>query len=76
MTMDVETIIATVRTAFAPDATAEARTAGAHACRALLATLEPPVQPNAPTPLNAAAIAQAVTTLRGVPADLAISRHH
>jgi hypothetical protein len=69
MTMDVEAIIVAVRGAFAADATTEARAAGAHACRAVLAVLEPAVQPNAPVQLNAAAVMQAVTALRGVPAD-------
>jgi hypothetical protein len=76
--MDVETIIVTVRSAFAPDATVETKAAGAQACRAILSALEPPVQPNAPVQLNAAAVVQAVTALRGVPAeqlfDLAIAK--
>jgi hypothetical protein len=78
--MDVEAMLAAIRGAFAADATDEARRAATAACHALLVVLQPnaPAQPNAPVQLNAAAVAQAVTALRGVPADqlldLAISK--
>jgi hypothetical protein len=78
--MDVETMLAAIRGAFASDATAEARLAASAACRAMLVVLEPPpqVQPTAPVQLNTAAVANAVTALRGIPPeqllDLAITK--
>ena len=73
--MDVEQTLSTMRAAVAPEATAEARASGAIACRALLSMLEGA----APTPqLNPAAIANAISILRGVPPgqllELAISK--
>jgi hypothetical protein len=62
----------TIRTAIKPDATPEARAAGATACRTILAKLE-----SAPK-VNPAAIAQAVSAMRGLPTeqllDLAIAK--
>ena len=78
--MDVEAMLVAIRGAFTADATDDARRAGAAACHALLAALQPnaPAQPNAAVQLNAAAVAQAVSALRGVPAeqllDLAIAK--
>ena len=78
--MDVEAMLVAIRGAFAADTTDDARRAGAAACHALLAVLQPnaPAQPNAAVQLNAAAVAQAVSALRGVPAeqllDLAIAK--
>lgn len=48
--MDIEPILAAVRSALAPDATPEQRAAGAVAARAILAVLEPsaPPPPSAP----------------------------
>jgi hypothetical protein len=63
-------LLEVIRTAMASDATAEARAAGVHACRTLLAALEPtPGEPataklGSPSPVAAMAAA-----LRGVPAD-------
>ncbi len=54
------TLIAAIRAAVAPSASAEVRTAGAHACRAILTVLEAkPGQPLAPTPQPTSSIAQA-----------------
>jgi len=62
-----ENLIESIRAAVAEGATPEARAAGAHACRALLAALEPPATPQpAPPRLPIAAIA---TALRTVPTD-------
>jgi hypothetical protein len=55
--------IETIRTAFAADATAEARLAGAQACRALLGVLEPTTASTLPP------VASIVAAIRGVPAD-------
>lgn len=59
--------IETIRIATAADATVEARAAGAQACRALLAVLEPPaaVVEQAPIP----PVASIVAAMRGVPSD-------
>jgi hypothetical protein len=68
--MDIDQTLTTIRSALAVDATLEARTAGANACRVVMALL---VASEAPTPaapaLNPAAIATAITALRGVPPD-------
>lgn len=60
-------IIETIRAAIVTDASVEARAAGAHACRTLLATLEPPVaaaqQPTIPP------IANIIAALRGAPPE-------
>jgi hypothetical protein len=64
--MDIEPTLTTIRAAFAADATPEARTAGANACRSIVAALEPAP---APATLNPAAIASALTALRSVPPD-------
>ena len=80
---DIDNVLVSVGAALAPDATSEARAAGATACRAVLAALEAtPGQRLAAVvqgpPINASAIASAVAALRGVPPDqlldLAISR--
>ena len=76
----MESLIETIRTAVAPDATAETRAAGAHACRTILAALdakpgEPMAAAVAPQPLQIATI---VSALRDMPTDqlldLAIAR--
>jgi hypothetical protein len=79
--MDIENILTTIRATTAPDATPDARAAGAAACRALLATLEPAprAQPDAPSmQLNASAVASAISALRGIAPeqllDLAIAK--
>jgi hypothetical protein len=73
-------LLDTIRTAIAADASAEAKQAGAAACRTLLAALEakagdPLVSASAPT---ASPIANAIAMLRGMPVDqvldVAISR--
>jgi hypothetical protein len=77
--MDTETSLASIRAALAPDATNDARNAGAEACRAVLAVLDSsPVQQSGIAPINAAMFANALTALRSVPRDhlldLAISK--
>lgn len=71
----MDDLIEPIRAALADGATAEAKTAGATACRTILAALEPP--PNTP-PLTPEAIVAAATALRGVPVeqllDVAIDR--
>jgi hypothetical protein len=71
--MDIEATLTTIRAALAPDATPEARAAGAIACRAMLAALEgssASVPSTQPVPkLDPAAIASAISALRGVPPD-------
>jgi hypothetical protein len=60
-----------IRSAVAPDATADARAAGTAACRAVLTALEAtagePLAPQAPVPSSP--VAAIVSSLRGVPAD-------
>ncbi|HEY1811011.1 MAG TPA: hypothetical protein VGG74_01555 [Kofleriaceae bacterium] len=57
--------IETIRAAIKPDATSEARAAGAAACRTIIGQLE-----QAPkAAVNPAAIAQAVAAMRGMPTD-------
>ncbi len=77
----MDELLDTIRTSIATDATAEAKAAGASACRMLLAALEtnsgePLVAATAPT--AASPIANAIAMLRGVPVDqlldVAISR--
>jgi hypothetical protein len=68
----MENVLEAIRAAVAVDATAEARTAGVAACRAILAALE--AQPGEPIVANVVApspspIATVVAALRGVPAD-------
>ena len=41
----METLIETIRTALASNATGDARVAGVHACREIIATLEPKLAP-------------------------------
>jgi hypothetical protein len=68
-------IIDAIQAAIAADATPEARAAGAHACRTLLATLEPSPPVGAPA---IPPIAEIAAAFRGVPAeqllDLAIAK--
>jgi hypothetical protein len=72
--------IETIRAALADDASPEARTAGAAACRAILGALEasPGEQMATATPINTSQIAGIVGALRGVPPeqllDLAIAK--
>lgn len=77
----MDELLDTIRTSMAADATAEAKVAGATACRTLLAALETkPGEPlvATPTPTAASPIANAISMLRGVPVDqlldLAIAR--
>ena len=78
----MENLIESIRAALTPDATADAKLAGASACRTILAALDAvPGQPIAAAPVphpQALPIAQAVAVLRGVPAeqllDLAIAK--
>lgn len=67
----MEHLIQTIQGATAPDATDDARAAGASACREILHSLEPEPA-TAPAVLNAPAltqVAQLATALRGVPID-------
>ena len=68
--------IEVIRAAFAPDASAETRAAGAQACRTLLSMLEPP--PTAPQQPAIPPIANIVAALRNAPPeqllDLAIQK--
>ncbi|MBA3463712.1 MAG: hypothetical protein H0T46_27395 [Deltaproteobacteria bacterium] len=76
----MEDLIETIRGATAPNATDDARAAGANACREILRALEPepPTAPALVSTAPAAEIAQLVTALRGVPTeqllDLAIEK--
>ena len=73
-------LVEAIRTALAPEATPEARGAGAGACRTILAALEAkpgePLGPAVPAPTTPAAAI--VTAIRGMPVeqllDLAIAR--
>lgn len=66
----METLLDQIRAAAAPDASAEARSVGATACRAILAALETtPGQPLAQAPQVATPIAQVIGSMRGVPID-------
>jgi hypothetical protein len=75
----MEDLLETIRTGVESDATAEARAAGAAACRALLIEVEarPTETPNVVLP-EPAQVAALVRSLRGVPAeqllDLAIAK--
>jgi hypothetical protein len=62
-----ENLLESIRVAMAEGASTEARTAGANACRALLAMLEPPQPPAAP-PLNLP-VAAIVSAVRSMPPD-------
>ena len=67
----MDQLIEAIRAAVAPSASPEARAAGAHACRTILAALDAPSgQPLAtPVPIPASPIATIVGALRGVPPD-------
>jgi hypothetical protein len=65
--MDIDATLTTIRAALGPEATSEARAAGANACKSVLAALEGANVPAAT--LNPAAIASAITALRSVPPD-------
>jgi hypothetical protein len=61
--MTMETLIESIRTALAPDATDEGRRAGADACRTILAALEPKTaESTLPLP-DVAAIVKAVSAM-------------
>jgi hypothetical protein len=64
-------VIETIRSAVAPEATAEVRAAGASACRMVLAALEgtPGESLAVAAPTNVSQISSIVGALRGVPAD-------
>jgi hypothetical protein len=78
----MENLIESIRAALTPEASSEARAAGAAACRTILAALE--AVPGQPMPAativtpDASKIASAVAMLRGVPPeqllDLAIAK--
>lgn len=78
----METLLESIRAAIDPDASEQARAAGAHACRTILTALE--AKPGEPMPASASdaspatQIAQMLGALKGVPAeqllDLAITR--
>lgn len=78
----MENLIESIRAALAPDAIAEAKLAGASACRTILAALEgtpgQPLAAPAVVPMSGSQIAGMVSALRGVPPDqlldLAIQR--
>lgn len=76
----METLLESIRTGIAADASEEQRAAGADACRTILTALDATAgQPLAtPTGVSSSAIATAVATLRNVPPDqlldLAIAR--
>jgi hypothetical protein len=71
----MESLLEAIRASFGSDATDETRAAGAHACRTILASLEPMPEVQ---PVSTPAISQLIGALRGVPADqlldLAIAR--
>jgi len=78
----MDNVIETIRAAIAPDATTEARAAGAHACRAVIAALEPSSQSTPPvtagspaTPADAPQqipVAAIAAALRGQSPDMLI----
>ncbi len=75
----MDQLLEAIRTATTSGATAEARIAGAHACRTILTALEAiPGQPLAPIAAPSNAMEAAVGVLRGIPPDqlldLAIAR--
>ncbi|HEY3805974.1 MAG TPA: hypothetical protein VGL61_25370 [Kofleriaceae bacterium] len=80
--MDIEQVLAALRASLASDASPDARKAGAAACRAILASLDPaalqPPSSHAPSAPNVQALASALVALRGVPPeqllDLAITK--
>lgn len=67
----MDTILETIHAAIEPNATAEARVAGAAACRVMLAALEgtPGETMAAAVPASPSPIASIVGALRGVPPD-------
>lgn len=76
----METLLETIRTSVAAEATDEARAAGAQACRTILTALETPMGAPLAIPSPATSLppaAQMIATLRGVPTeqllDLAIA---
>jgi hypothetical protein len=75
--MDIEQVLAALRASLASDASPDARQAGAAACRAILASLDP-APSSAPSAPNVQALASALVALRGVPPeqllDLAITK--
>ena len=73
----MEKLIEAIRLATMPDATDEARAAGVHACRSILAALHAH-SGKSPTPATPTPLQTAVTALSNVPAeqllDLAITK--
>ena len=66
----MENLIDAIRTAVASEASSEARSAGADACRTILAALEGQRSaPLAQSPHPAAALQTAIAMLRGIPVD-------
>ena len=69
----MEQLLEAIRAAVAPDATDEVKTAGATACRSILATLEPPSSPTGTARSDAPAIdpniAALAMAIRGMPMD-------
>lgn len=66
----MDTLIDAIRLSIANDASVEARTAGVHACRTILAALEAKAgEPLAPTPVAATPLQAIVGALRTMPLD-------
>lgn len=65
----MQDVINIVQRAYAPDATAQDRTAGVAACRALLADLEPVTEAPTPSQSPIAGIAELAAVLRGMPME-------
>lgn len=66
----MDELLDTIRHALAPDAAPETRAAGAQACRAILAALEPQPAPAAAPPGAAPLpIAELATAIRTIPLD-------
>lgn len=65
--MNIDTVLDAIRAALANDASDEVRTAGIHACRAILATLDP--QPVTAPPAAPSPVAMIAAALRNVPPD-------
>lgn len=66
----MEDVINAIRAAVAPDATADAKSAGIAACHAVLAALDAtPGQPIGTAPIPATPVAAIVGALRGMPPD-------
>jgi hypothetical protein len=66
----MDALLESIRTALVPEASADAREAGANACRTILTALEAkPAEPMPATVVEPAQIAALITTMRGMPPD-------